>query len=95
MGKDLTLMKNSFDNEFISPFASILSMAPWIATAVIIISLYMLIRAMFIFGVIKRGRHELTGDEIKFIKMQSTMNIIISGIFLACGAWLLVTYFKL
>lgn len=29
-------MKNSFDNEFISPFVSILSMAPWIATAVIL-----------------------------------------------------------
>lgn len=83
-------MTDNFDDIVASPFDGIIAIAPWIAGAVILLSIYMLIRALITLSLIKSIKHELSNEEVKFIKIKSTLHILFSAVFMACGISLIV-----
>lgn len=83
-------MTDNFEDKFSSPFDGIISLAPWVAVTVIALSIYILVRSLLIFRVLKNIKHELSTEEIRFMKIQSTLNMVFSAVFMACGVMLIV-----
>ncbi|MDL0603675.1 hypothetical protein O3K13_06680 [Yersinia pestis] len=83
-------MADSFEDMVSSPFDGIISLAPWFAAAAIALSIYILVRSLLTFRVLKNIKHELSTEDIRFMKIQSTLNIVFSAIFMACGVMLIV-----
>ncbi|EMY9430703.1 hypothetical protein ABCY68_004663 [Salmonella enterica] len=83
-------MADNFEDLVSSPFDGLISLAPWVAAAAIALSIYILVRSLLTFRVIKKIKHEISTEEIRFMKIQSTLNIVFSAVFMACGVMLIV-----
>lgn len=84
-------MANNFYDTILSPFDVIISFTPWAAAAAAIaLAIYILVRSLFTLRNLRNIKHELSAEEVRFMKIQTTLNIFFSTVFMTYGLTLIV-----